>query len=40
MIAWSATTMDDGDGEDFAIPSDLLQGENPKLASLLAPVDA
>jgi hypothetical protein len=39
-MAWSATTIDDGDGEDFAIPGDLLQGENPKLASLRAPLDA
>jgi hypothetical protein len=39
-MVWSAKTMDDGDDEDLAIPGDLLQGENPKLASLRAPLDA
>jgi hypothetical protein len=38
-MVWSATTIDDGDGEDLAITSDLLQRENPKLASLRAPLD-
>ena len=33
-MVWSATMVADGDGEDFAIPGDLLQGESRKLAVL------
>ena len=34
LMAWSTVTLVDGNGEDFAIPDDLLQRESRKLAGL------
>jgi hypothetical protein len=40
LKVWSAPAIVDGDGEEFAIPDDLLRKKMMKLSRFLAPLDA